>query len=109
MTKNDILVKLIPHYNHVIETINALDDIDKIKHILNSYHVMYGICTCTYHLFGKDITHYKWVTNQRKKQNFAYWFVTPQMYLSHTADFKKLDLIKTLQIRVDIMSKMVKK
>lgn len=102
MTKQEILNKLIPHYEKCIEELK--NDEKEAMFYLFINRINKGVCKAISDLFG--IRYYSHNMPDWIKRNYmkgrAWWAMTPSYELVN----KGLDAcIESLQIRVDIMKK----
>ncbi len=94
--KTVLVIKLIKHYERVIEIISKETDIVKIQYIISNNNVEFGICSCVQYEFGDDIYRDDWVNSFKCKQDSVnYWFEVP--YGKNDKD----QIIDLLQKRVD--------
>jgi hypothetical protein len=97
MNKHELLEKLIPYYESVIELVKDETDLDYVKATLDAKHVDAGICSTARLVFDENIYLEEWVN--RNKTGFFSWECPPAF--AHSVS----DAISLLQVRVDIMKK----
>ena len=103
MTKQEILTKLIPHYEKCIEELKGMDKEEAMQYLFIN-HIDRGVCKAIYDLFG--IGYYfenmpDWI-RRNIRDGSVFWVVSPNFELE---DNGVNACIKSLQTRVDIMKK----
>lgn len=107
MTKQEILDKLISHYEKCIREIEGMNEAGflNIKRYVYDKHIQYGICNCALHILKESIVDQEWV-NRNNISGGKYWTKnTISLQLWMEKYIKKSDIIGSLQTRVNIMKK----
>ena len=94
----ELIDKLITHYEGVISKIRESDDCQEIGYILETSSTMCGICHCAIVQFDEDIYDDIWVKS-KCPEGKGYWTIEPTRKTTNTI----AETIECLQIRVDIM------
>ena len=105
MIKQEILDKLIPHYERCIAEIDGMNEEEflYIREYLEINYINHGICWCAENLLGIEINN-KWVWRNNKRGDCV-WFDTPNDIIGSMIDFMKSDIILSLRKRLQIMKK----
>jgi len=91
----ELVDKLIDHYDMVINRINETEQLSLIMIILQKSHTNLGICKCAL-AFGQDVFNNEWILSKIIGEG-AYMAPVPQLRRT------KSQIIECLQIRVDIL------
>lgn len=105
MTKKQIILCLLPIYKNGIRHIQKLksDEIDLAINILTLFGLSYGVCHACDRLLREDVYTKKWIKRNSRYKGSHLWARFP--YGLETTE----EMVASLQIRVDIMEKELKR
>lgn len=106
MTKQEILKKLISHYENCIKEIEGMNKPEfssNIRKYLQSKDIHHGVCHCASERYLTSIYGKNWQVRNISTIDH-YWCKSPSLLLDGSK-VQKSDIIEVLQKRVDIMKK----